>query len=217
MQDLATRRVAEPTPLEPSVERRTPEIPQESEDTATMPSPGSVQDEKGETQIIRRKFDVWNIAGIDLKKPFGHPSYPGAIPGDIVGNVLLWFLPDGGKVIDPMAGGGVTEDVCNFLGSDKYQCLLFDSKRLPNHKYRESIRFNDIATGSLPQEAENADLVFVDPPYGPLKEYGTNIEDLKRILTGLAQASYKVLKLKGKVAVLMQNYYEDGECIKESY
>jgi len=189
--------------VEPVVERQIDEQPQ---------APEHIQDLKGEAQIIRRKFDVWNIAGIDLKKPFGDPSYPGAIPGDIVGNVLLWFLPDGGKIVDPMAGGGVTEDVCKFLGSDKYQCLLFDSKRLPNYKYRESIRFNDIATGSLPLEAESVDLVFADPPYGPLKEYGMNVEDLKRVIEGLAQASYKVLKLKGKVAVLMQNHYEGGEC-----
>lgn len=162
--------------------------------------------------IIRRKFDVWNIAAVDVKKAFGDADYPGAIPGDIVGNVLLWFLPDGGRVVDPMAGGGVTEDVCNFLGSDKYRCFLFDSKRASNYKYRETVRFNDVAGGFLPLEDGSADLVFADPPYGPLKEYGMTTEDFERVIAGLAQASYRVLKSGGKAAVLMQNYYEGGEC-----
>lgn len=162
--------------------------------------------------LVKRKFDVWNIANIDLEKPFGDPAYPGSIPGDIVANVLMWFLPHGGKVVDPMAGGGVTEDVCRALGS-KYQVLLYDSKRLKNYQYRDSVRFNDIERGKLPKEAYDADIIFVDPPYGPLKDYGAEPEKLESVLRGLAKASYEALKNDGLVAVLMQNYYTDGECV----
>lgn len=162
--------------------------------------------------VLKRKFDVWNIASVDLKKPFGDPDYPGCIPGDIVGNVLLWFLPEGGKVVDPMAGGGVTEDVCHALG-DKYQPLLYDNKSLKSYNYRDSIRFNDIEQGSLPEKAHGADLIFADPPYGPLKEYGAEPEKLYSILKGLAKASLEALKPNGIVAILMQNYYTDGECL----
>jgi len=165
-------------------------------------------------EILKRKFDVWNIIAKDIEKPYGDPDYPGAIPGDIVGNVLLWFLPNGGKIVDPMAGGGVTEDVCHALG-DKYQPVLYDNKSLKNYRYRDSITFNSIEQGSLPKEAKNADLIFVDPPYGPLKEYGVEPERLYSILEGLAKASIEALKPNGYVAVLMQNYYTDGECVGE--
>jgi len=162
----------------------------------------------------KRSFDVWNIAAIDLEKPFGDPEYPGAIPGDIVANVLMWFLPEGGKVIDPMAGGGVTEDVCLFLGP-MYDVLLYDNFSLSDYKYRESIDFNDILTGKLPEEADGADLIFADPPYGPQKDYGTNPEGLFLLLEGLAKASKYALEDNGLVSVLMQNYYLEDECVGE--
>ena len=162
----------------------------------------------------KRSFDVWNIAAIDLEKPFGDPDYPGAIPGDIVANVLMWFLSKGGKVVDPMAGGGVTEDVCNFLDSN-YEVLLYDNFSLPDYKYRESINFNDITTNKLPEEANGADLIFADPPYGPQKEYGMPPDRLYSLLEDLAEASYKALKPKGLVSVLMQNYYLEDECVGE--
>lgn len=162
--------------------------------------------------ILKRKFDVWSIAEKDLEKPFGDPEYPGAIPGDIVGNVLLWFLPKGGKVVDPMAGGGVTEDVCKALGQH-YTPLLYDNFSIKDYKYRGSIMFNNIAKGTLPPEAQGVDLLFADPPYGPLKEYGAPPEELYQIIRGLAEASLQALNPGGVVAVLMQNYYMEGECM----
>jgi len=165
-----------------------------------------------ESSIHKRKFDVWSIAQVDVDKPYGDPEYPGAIPGDIVGNVLLWFLPKGGKVVDPMAGGGVTEDVCKALGQH-YTPLLYDNFSIKDYKYRRSITFNDIAKGTLPPEAQGADLVFADPPYGPLKEYGAPPEGLYQIIQGLAEASLQALNPGGVAAVLMQNYYMEGECM----
>jgi hypothetical protein len=162
----------------------------------------------------KRLFDVWSIAAVDLEKPFGDPEYPGAIPGDIVANVLMWFLPEGGKVVDPMAGGGVTEDVCRFLGP-KYKALLYDNFSLLDYDYRPSILFNDIETGKLPEEAQEADLVFADPPYGPLKSYGMDPERLFVLVRGLARASWAALRPGGLVAVLMQNYYRGDECLGE--
>jgi len=185
-----------------------PPIPSES----TIGTPLREEPTESKPQIVKRAFDVWGIAAMDTEKPFGDKDYPGNIPGDIVGNVLIWFLPDGGKVVDPMAGGGVTEDVCKFLGIEKYPSVLFDSKRLHSYRYRETIKYADVSDGKLPDEANNAALVFADPPYGPLKEYGMTINDLYRVLSGLAKASYGCLKGKGIVAVLMQNYYAEGEC-----
>jgi ParB family chromosome partitioning protein len=207
IKEPATRRVAE-EPEEPEPSTGYPPIPSES----TIGTPSKEEPTESKPQIVKRAFDVWGIAAMDTEKPFGDKDYPGNIPGDIVGNVLIWFLPDGGKVVDPMAGGGVTEDVCKFLGIEKYPSVLFDSKRLHSYRYRETIKYADVSDGKLPDEANNAALVFADPPYGPLKEYGMTINDLYRVLSGLAKASYGCLKGKGIVAVLMQNYYAEGEC-----
>jgi hypothetical protein len=217
LQHSATRRVAEesqdiqqgipPSVTSPQEIRRAAQPEQLSESLGPQPEPS-----ESKPQIVKRAFDVWGIAAMDTEKPFGDKDYPGNIPGDIVGNVLIWFLPDGGKVVDPMAGGGVTEDVCKFLGIEKYPSVLFDSKRLHSYRYRETIKYVDVSDGKLPDEANNAALVFADPPYGPLKEYGMTINDLYRVLSGLAKAAYGCLKDKGVAAVLMQNYYAEGEC-----
>jgi ParB family chromosome partitioning protein len=203
----------QPRPSPEPVSPPEPEVPSQLLEPTTQPR-RFVQPEPSEskTQIVKRAFDVWGIAAMDTEKPFGDKDYPGNIPGDIVGNVLLWFLPDGGKVVDPMAGGGVTEDVCKFLGIEKYPSVLFDSKRLHSYQYRETIKYADVSDGKLPDEANNAALVFADPPYGPLKEYGMTINDLYRVLSGLAKAAYGCLKVKGIAAVLMQNYYAENEC-----
>ena len=202
-----TRQGIPPSVTSPQEIRRAAQPEQLSESLGPQPEPS-----ESKPQIVKRAFDVWGIAAMDTEKPFGDKDYPGNIPGDIVGNVLLWFLPDGGKVVDPMAGGGVTEDVCKFLGIEKYPSVLFDSKRLHSYQYRETIKYADVSDGKLPDEANNAALVFADPPYGPLKEYGMTINDLYRVLSGLAKASYGCLKAKGVAAVLMQNYYAEGEC-----
>ena len=97
-------------------------------------------------------YDVWSFRH---DRAFGIP-HPGAIPPGLVAHTLHYFTPPGGLVVDPMAGGGTTLDVCESMGR---RCLAYDlSPR------RADIRVHDIRTG-FPVECAGADLIFCDPPY----------------------------------------------------
>ncbi|QEH35302.1 Nucleoid occlusion protein [Aquisphaera giovannonii] len=97
-------------------------------------------------------YDVWAFRH---DRAFGIP-HPGSIPPAIVAHALHYFSPPGGLVVDPMAGGGTTLDVCESMGR---RCLAYDLEPT-----RPDIRRHDIRLG-FPPEAAGADLIFCDPPY----------------------------------------------------
>ena len=57
-------------------------------------------------------YDVW---AFKHDRAFGIP-HPGAIPPGIVAHTLHYFTDPGALVVDPMAGGGTTLDVCESMG-----------------------------------------------------------------------------------------------------
>ena len=97
-------------------------------------------------------YDVWVFRH---DRAFGIP-HPGSIPPAIVAHTLHYFTPPGGLVIDPMAGGGTTVDVCQSMGR---RCLAYDLRPT-----RPDILPLDIRNG-FPSETTNCDLIFCDPPY----------------------------------------------------
>ncbi len=97
-------------------------------------------------------YDVWSFR---QNRAFGMP-YPGAIPAAIVAHTLHYYTVPDALVVDPMAGGGTTLDVCQSMGR---RCLAYDL-----HPARFEIRPNDIRLG-FPPEAAGCDLIFCDPPY----------------------------------------------------
>jgi ParB family transcriptional regulator, chromosome partitioning protein len=97
-------------------------------------------------------YDVWSFRH---DRAFGIP-HPGTIPPAIVAHSLHYFTPPAGFVVDPMAGGGTTIDVCQSMGR---RCLAYDL-----HPTRPDIQLHDIRQG-FPPEAANCDLIFCDPPY----------------------------------------------------
>ena len=97
-------------------------------------------------------YDVWPFRH---DHAFGIP-HPGAIPPGIIAHALYYFTPPGGLVVDPMAGGGTTADVCQSMGR---RCLAYDL-----HPTRPDIQPYDIRKG-FPPEASGCDLIFCDPPY----------------------------------------------------
>lgn len=105
------------------------------------------------TDFQARVYDKWEFGGLNPK--YGQP-HPGAIPGDILENVLWMYTMIGDLVVDPFAGGGVTIDVCNawnrrVIGMD------IDPRRA-------DIERHNIMEG-FPGSAKGANLVFLDPPY----------------------------------------------------
>ncbi len=57
-------------------------------------------------------YNVWNCKSCDPR--FGQ-AHPGRIPGQAIVNLLLWLTEPFDVVVDPMAGGGTTADVCRYL------------------------------------------------------------------------------------------------------
>ena len=97
-------------------------------------------------------YDVWAFRH---DRAFGIP-HAGSIPAAIVAHALHYFTPPGGLVVDPMAGGGTTLDVCQSMGR---RCLAYDLEPT-----RPEIIRHDIRLG-FPAEAGGCDLIFCDPPY----------------------------------------------------
>lgn len=157
-------------------------------------------------------YDFWYF-GASCDNRFGDP-YPGRIPGQIIQNLLYFYTEPGDLVVDPMAGSGTTYDVCKSMNR---RCLCYDISPT-----REVIKQHDLTNG-LPGEAENADLVFLDPPYFKKKEkeYGKNsISALpKGQYLGFFNELAKNLYDAGtrRVALLMSDYTDGGDMKKSIF
>jgi len=153
-------------------------------------------------------YDIWNFAGINHN--FGI-RYPRNIPAGIVLNVLYYYTRKNDLIVDPMAGGGVTIDCCEYYDR---RCLAYDIQ-----PKREDIMKNDILLG-YPNEANNCDLIFLSPPYYKKKEkeYGEasiSAKEKKDYLQDfdiIAKRSYEIIKDGGYLAFLMEPFihYQDS-------
>ena len=80
-------------------------------------------------------YDVWPFRH---DRAFGIP-HPGSIPPALVAHALHYYTAPDALVVDPMAGGGTTLDVCQSMGR---RCLAYDL-----HPTRPEIRAHDIRHG----------------------------------------------------------------------
>jgi ParB family transcriptional regulator, chromosome partitioning protein len=148
-------------------------------------------------------YDVWSFK---VDRAFGVP-HPGSIPPAIVAHLLHYFTAPGAKVVDPMAGGGATLDVCQAMGR---LCLAYDLTPI-----RPDIRKNDVRSG-LPQEAYGSDLIFLDPPYHTMlaAAYSSlGVEPLSltgwvAFLNQIAKTAQQAVRPGGYVALLLANQSE---------
>ena len=153
-----------------------------------------------------RVYDVWNFA---FRDPNLGEEWPGNIPGQIAMNVIHYYTKEGDLVIDPMAGGGSTIDACKKLNR---RCVAYDINPLKE----KGIKYNDITKG-FPNECENCDLIFLDPPYYKINRplYGEQsvsaleIDEFNLFVIQLAKDCYKTVKVGGYTTFLMQNYYTE--------
>jgi len=153
-------------------------------------------------------WDVWNY---NRDEKYGL-EYPGSIPAGIIFNTLYFYTEQGELIVDPMAGGGVVGDVCKAINRE---CLMFDIKPC-----RDDITQHDLKNGF---PIQNADLVFLDPPYFKKmeKEYG------EKSISSLTREKYLIFfdKLASdlwesnskRVALLMSDYTDDEDHTKHIF
>jgi ParB family transcriptional regulator, chromosome partitioning protein len=148
-------------------------------------------------------YDVW---AFKHDRAFGIP-HPGSIPPSIVAHALHYFTAPGALVVDPMAGGGTTLDVCASMGR---RCLAYDL-----HPVRSDIRKHDV-NGGFPPEASGCDLVFCDPPYHTMLARRYAVDGAADVpltawvdfLRGLAACCQDALRPGGFVALLLATQTE---------
>jgi hypothetical protein len=105
-------------------------------------------------------YDVWSFN--NNAPEYGIDGYPGRIPGQVVENLLWYYTEVGDVVLDPMAGGGTTIDVCKAMGR---RYLAYDLRPV-----RTDIQPGDATQplalpASLTQAHIKPRLAFLDPPY----------------------------------------------------
>lgn len=155
-------------------------------------------------------YNVWNYGTCDPR--FGQ-KYPGQVPGQAVVNLLLWLTKPFDVVVDPMAGGGTTIDVCRYL-LRRYYCFDIDP-------HRPDIKQWDIREG-YPRLPYKPDFIILDPPYWRLKrdEYSQNsaamssYEEWLEFMRKLAKDSFNTLKTGGHVALFIQSFLDEWESHK---
>jgi hypothetical protein len=162
----------------------------------------------------RQHFDVWQFQTAD--KDAGSPSYFGAIPPQIVENILWLYTVQGNVVVDPFAGSGTVIDVAKKMGR---RIWASDRKgndyapMLPIHKH-------DIMDGWPKDAPKKADLILLDPPYWMQAKgrYSKDAEDLGNMsLDEFISAWSKIVKLckshlsdKGKIAYIVSPAEDKG-------
>jgi ParB family transcriptional regulator, chromosome partitioning protein len=143
-------------------------------------------------------YDVWSFRH---DHAFGIP-HPGAIPPAIVAHALHYYTLPGALVVDPMAGGGTTLDVCQSMGRC---CLAYDI-----HPTRPDVRPHDVRLG-FPPEAASCDLIFCDPPYHNMlaRQYTRDgissapLSEWVLFLHNFARHAFETLRLGGYLALLL--------------
>ena len=158
-------------------------------------------------------YNVWVCPSCDPR--FGQ-KHPGRIPGQAIINLLLWLTEPFDMVVDPMAGGGTTIDVCRYLLRRHY-CFDIDPRR-------PDIKQWDIRQGytRLPQKP---DFIILDPPYWRLKrdEYSGDgaaigsYEEWLAFMKKLAKDSFKTLKRGGHIALFIESFLDERETGKFLY
>ena len=110
--------------------------------------------------------------------------------------VYSWFLPAGGQIIDPFAGGSVRGIVAHVLGYKYWGCDLRAEQIEENETQALAIVHDKPpvwvcadALEALPS-APQADMIFSCPPYGDLERYSDDPRDLSAMTATEFDAAY---------------------------
>lgn len=152
--------------------------------------------------------NVWRFQRPDPQ--YGVEGYDGRIPGQIVGNLLHHYTEQKDLVVDPMAGGGTTVDVCTDMGR---RYAAFDLNPLED---KGIVAQNTVEDG-IPLDSSVADLVFIDPPYWDLMDEGyveggvssLEYEEWVASMQTVLSESADVTRPGGVIAFLIEPFYSD--------
>lgn len=99
----------------------------------------------------------------------------------------LWFCPEGGRILDPFAGGSVRGVVAGKLGFEYFGIDLRPEQVQSNIKQAEKLQLKDIEwkegdSNKVLDEVEyKCDFVFSCPPYADLEVYSDDPDDLSNM------------------------------------
>lgn len=187
----------------------------------THPTIGGWMEDFGRNSVFfqpptsRQHFDIWQFQASD-----GATSYFGAMPPQVVENLLWFYTEPGDVVIDPFAGSGTTIDVCKRMGRRVWAADLHPSTpTLPIHQHD--------ATKPWPAPLK-ANLILLDPPYWQQAKgrYSDHARDLGNLdLDAFMDAWSAVLKhaqaklvAGGRIAfIISPTQLEDGTVIDHAF
>ena len=107
----------------------------------------------------QQHFDVWSFQTAD--KDAGQQSYFGALPPQVVENLLWLYTEPGQTVVDSFAGSGTTIEVAKAMGR-----RIWASDRIGNrYSPHLPIHEHDARSGWADDAPAKADIVILDPPY----------------------------------------------------
>jgi DNA modification methylase len=162
-----------------------------------------IVEDTSENRYISQPFNAW-----DIQKPsqdYGIQNYPGRLAPEILFDVIYMLSEKGELVVDPMAGGGTTVDVCKEM---KRRCVAYDIK-----PRRQDIIERDITTG-IPVEDNSVDLFIFDPPYeqmlkGRFNKLPTDLsnmepEDFYKSIDKISKEIFRGLKPGKKVFFIIE-------------
>lgn len=171
----------------------------------------TVEDTKEAIKALLKYEPVgYNVWIINKPSPvFGNPDYEGKCAGEIVQHFLHYWTEEGDLVVDPMAGGGTTIDVCRLM---KRRCLAYDLNQI-----REDIAKRDVIEEGYHPDTKDCDAIFLDPPYFRMLEGKYSPNDLASLsrkefikkMGMIAKASFKQVKQGGVVGLLFSDYVDD--------
>ena len=173
-------------------------------------------DERTKYGFDLRERNVWAFDTADPR--FGKPNFKGRIPGQIVANALYYYTKPGDYVLDPFAGSGTTADIIESLPHfNDRKFKLYDA-----HPIDERIARNNILLTGIPEQSNNVDYIFLDPPTEfTQKDSSTDFEvsldaaraDFLLKFKGIIRECARVLKSGGKVSIIMEPAFAGKEFI----
>jgi len=177
--------------------------------------------DKGIKSEVGRSVSVINMD--TQKKENNSTKYTSIFDPSLCEVIYRWFCPDGGKILDPFAGGSVRGIVANYLGynytgieirpeqveSNYVQAREIIPHHQPNWICGDSLKELDLLS-------EKYDFVFSCPPYGDLEVYSDLDGDISNMSYQDFLAAYEEIILKsinllndGGMAVFVVGEFRD--------